>query len=310
MSINTQIFTVEVMIWILPLVFITLGIGFLLGRELVLRGENSRLRREREKMLKALQVMVQSTEQLTTDVGSHNHDLASVEKTVSNLHAPGDFDNIQSLILDQINAVEASNKRLEDDLVVTRYQFEEQAQELDRTRVEARTDALSGLSNRKAFDETLQFMISKYNREGDEFSVVLCDVDHFKRINDTHGHQSGDRVVGILGTALRQYVRPMDHVFRFGGDEFAILLVGLSEENARRAAARIRAAVERTNFDVGVQGARVAVTLSMGMAFPHSEDSIETIFDRADQALYASKSSGRNQLHAWDMQGESLTVCR
>jgi len=310
MGMNFEIFTIEVIIWVLPLVLISVGIGFILGRELVLRGENRRIRREREKMLKAMQVIVSSTEQLTSDVDTHNTELASVEKTVSDLPVTGDFDNIQSVLIKHINAVVESNMRLEDDLVVTRYQLEEQAQELDRTRVEARTDALSGLSNRKAFDETLQFMISKYNREGDEFSVVLCDVDHFKRINDTHGHQSGDSVVSILGTALRQYVRPVDHVFRFGGDEFAILLVGLSEENARRAAARIRAAVERTNFDVGIHGARVAVTLSMGMAFPRVDDTIETVFDRADQALYASKSGGRNQLHAWDIQGETLTVCR
>ena len=207
-----------------------------------------------------------------------------------------DFDMVQERLLKQISEVVQSNRRLEDDLVLTRYKLEEQAQELDSARVEARTDQLSGLYNRKAFDETLQFMLSKYKRADVAFALVLADVDHFKRINDTHGHQSGDKVVSLLGQTFISLVRPSDHVARFGGDEFALLLTGLSAKDAHHVASRIRDSIERTNFAVGSDGARLAVTVSMGMAFPKETDTVNDLFDRADQALYRSKESGRNQL--------------
>ncbi len=191
---------------------------------------------------------------------------------------------------------------------MTHYRLEEQAQELDRTRREARTDQLSGLANRKSFDEFLQFVISQHNRKGTPFALLLADVDHFKRINDTHGHQAGDRVVELLGETLKHLTRDRDHVARFGGDEFAMVLVGVDSVNARRAAARIRAAVERTNFDVGEEGARIAVTLSMGMSFPQTQDSANAVFDRADKALYRSKEAGRNQLHVWNPQPDSTAT--
>jgi diguanylate cyclase (GGDEF)-like protein len=247
-------------------------------------------------MLKALLGLLKSTEQLTTDVDSRNTELAQVGRSVGDLHVTGELQEVQHELLRQIAAVIESNHRLEDDLVCTRYRLEEQARELDRTREEARTDTLSGTANRKSFDEALQFLVASFNREGTPFALVLADVDHFKWINDTHGHPAGDRVVEGVGEFLNECIREGDIAARYGGDEFTLLLPHVDREAAARIADRIRVGVERRNFDIGVRGERVSVTFSMGLAAVRQGDTFESVLQRADKALYRSKQSGRNQL--------------
>ncbi|MCA9184461.1 MAG: GGDEF domain-containing protein, partial [Planctomycetales bacterium] len=278
MVVSVNLLSIDFVLWVVPGILISIGIGVILGRIFAVRGENTRIQRERAEMLKALQKLVQSAEQLSNDVDSHNCELANVGQTVCDIDSRGDFEKAQAALLTHIAGVIESNRRMEDDLVVTRYRLEEQAQELDRTRVEARVDALSGVGNRKAFDEALQFMISNFKRHQRPFALLLADVDHFKRINDTHGHAAGDRVVQNLGNALREFIRPDDFVGRYGGDEFAVLFSGLQPVDAENVCRRIRSAIERKNFDVGVDNARLAVTLSMGLTCVKNGDNTEAIF--------------------------------
>ena len=296
MSILDQLFTFQVMVWVIPCAMVCVALGAILGREIAVRKMSKRLKRERRFLYKTLQTLMESTEQLSTDVGTHNSDLNSMQEVVVDVHSSGDLEPIQEILLEKINEVVASNKRLEDDLVVTRYRLEDQAQQLDTTRKEARKDQLSGLGNRKSFDEAIKFAISNFKSKRIPFALILADVDHFKRINDTHGHQSGDKVVSQIGETLRQVCRGHDHIARYGGDEFAIILMKVPPEPAHNAASRIRAAIEQTNFSVGGAGGRISVTFSMGMAFPTEDDTVEGIISRADQALYESKKRGRNQL--------------
>lgn len=295
----------EVLVWMLPCVLICLLIGAMIGQGLATRAMAGTIRRERERLVRALQVLMVSTEQLTNDVDVHNTELTTVRQSVKGIQTDGDLEVVQRTILANITAVVEANRKMEDDLVVTRYQLQSQAVELDRTRSEARTDPLSGLCNRKSFDEALRFAVSSHKRRGAPFALLLADVDHFKRINDTHGHQSGDRVVQLIGELLHVTCRSHDHVARFGGDEFGIILTRVDEEKARMAAMRIREEVARTNFHVGVDNARVSVTFSMGLAFPNSEDTVESVFQRADKALYTAKAAGRNCLHVQPMSPAS-----
>ena len=205
--------------------------------------------------------------------------------------------HVRQLLLGHIASVITANKKLEDDLVCTRYTVDQQARELDRTHEEARTDELSRLGNRKAFDEALNYRLSRWKRQGDRFALVLIDVDRFKWINDTHGHQAGDRVVSGVGELLRSFLpEDRDCVARYGGDEFTILLECEERASVIEIAQQILAAPETHDFSAAGDGERVAITFSMGVAIVRDRDTVESLFRRADDALYEAKSAGRNCL--------------
>ncbi len=298
------------LIWLLPSMLISIGIGAHVGYSLALRRHAKQISLEREQTLQALVTIVESAEELTTEVDTHNTELKSVERSVSDISTHGEYEEVKEALLHQIASVMESNRSLEHDLVCTRFRLEEVAQELDRTRLEARVDELSGVGNRKAFDESLQFMFSRFKRHHASFALLLIDVDHFKWINDTHGHPSGDTVVQRLGASLKEVIRGGDRVARYGGDEFALLMSGVQEEGAMDIARRIRRKVETTNFGVGADDARVAVTLSMGMAVCEPEDSPGSLMKKADAALYRSKQAGRNRLTVYrpDMSWGSVVL--
>jgi diguanylate cyclase len=203
---------------------------------------------------------------------------------------------VRQVLLKQVATVLESNQKLEDDLVYARCRMEQQAEEIDRTRREAHTDTLSGVGNRKAFDEKLLLLSGGLKRGGEPFVLVLADMDHFKWINDTHGHQAGDNVLKELGQLLRSGVRDGDFVGRYGGDEFAILLPKCGLDVGLKIADRLRLEATRTNFGLGSAREEAAVTLSVGLALARPGDTPESVLARADQALYTSKRGGRNQV--------------
>jgi diguanylate cyclase (GGDEF)-like protein len=155
------------------------------------------------------------------------------------------------------------------------------------------TDALTGLHNRRAFNAmfTEEFLNAK--RAGKPLSLILCDIDHFKRFNDTLGHPAGDRLLQTVSAALRRGARGTDHVARLGGDEFAIILPNTTCDVARQLADRLRKAV-KAQF-----AGEPAVTLSIGVAdFQPGMESGTTLFSQADRALYEAKRQGRDSVAA------------
>ena len=279
----------------------TLGVGllcgFLMGKFYTLSKENRRLKEEREKTLGGLVTLMSSTNQLNEDVDTHNSALQDAKHELELMDREDLLDYLQMALISNITRVVRSNRKLENDLVVSRYQLESQAQELDRSRREARTDALCDIGNRKAVDETLQFMVSRYQQDRkSSFGLMLVDIDHFKRINDTFGHQAGDEVLTSISLALQECVRPGDFVGRLGGDEFCILLDGLSDANARLVGARIRSIIELYNFSLGESDTSTVVTMSMGLTVIWPNDDAVSLYERADKALYKSKQLGRNRL--------------
>jgi len=288
-----------VCIWSLATVGVGLLCGFFMGRFYTLSNESKRQKRDREETLKAVMTVMSSTDQLNEEVGSHNTALRSAQEELESIEPEEDqYDDLQSTLISNITRVVRSNRKLENDLVVSRYKLESQAQELDRTRIEARTDALCDVGNRKAVDETLQFMVSRYVQDAKaSFGLMLIDIDHFKRINDTFGHQAGDEVLASISLALKECVRPEDFVGRLGGDEFCLLLEGLTDESAKLVGARIRSTIELYDFTINDEGQSTVVTMSMGLAVVRPEDDAVALYERADKALYKSKQLGRNRLY-------------
>ena len=169
------------------------------------------------------------------------------------------------------------------------------AVDLDVLLSEARTDALTGLWNRRALDENMLVHLAIAQRYGSPFSVVLLDIDHFKEINDRFGHRAGDEVLRQFGPLLQAGTRSADLVTRYGGEEFALLLPQTDAQGALVIAERIRQMLEEQPFEINGQAYRLQV--SAGVAEVRVGDDAGTLLGRADEALYRSKAAGRNCVH-------------
>jgi diguanylate cyclase len=171
--------------------------------------------------------------------------------------------------------------------------------ELERTREEAATDAMTGLSNRRGFDDARKRLALQADQTGTALSVLLLDVDHFKRINDRYGHAFGDEVLTGVAAAVKALVKGRDVAARLGGDEMALLLPDTALAGAMVVATRIRVSIARgvirpgtTEENTDVDG----VTVSIGVAERQSGETTESMLDRADKALYVAKQQGRNRI--------------
>lgn len=181
--------------------------------------------------------------------------------------------------------------------------------ETERAKEEAEklaiTDSLTGLFNRRFLEEKLANELIRVKAFKNYLSIVMADIDHFKRINDTYGHKVGDEVLKMLGIILKANVREEDVVARYGGEEFVILLHNVSKYDAYKIAERIRIEVEETSFkEIGVLE---RITISFGIScFPTDGEEAIDLLRKADQALYQAKSSGRNRVVIFTEPSESI----
>jgi diguanylate cyclase (GGDEF)-like protein len=156
----------------------------------------------------------------------------------------------------------------------------------------ATTDGLSGLLNRRAFDTVLDRELQARDRRQEPMALLLIDLDHFKTINDLHGHHTGDDVIRRVGKVLRANSRPQDSIARYGGEEFAMILKGMRLDEAESVAERLRTQIEAM---AGLP-ASLNITVSIGIAIKSADDTVASILRRSDKALYFSKRSGRNRV--------------
>jgi diguanylate cyclase (GGDEF)-like protein len=164
----------------------------------------------------------------------------------------------------------------------------------DKLQEQAVRDSLTGLFNRRYLEETLQREIARAFRSGRPLGVVMIDIDHFKALNDTHGHRAGDMALQALGQLLAANTRGGDVACRYGGEEFVVALPGATLEVAHERAERLRRAVETLRVDYA--GATLSLTISAGIAaYPVHGDRVDEVLDNADQALYQAKNGGRNR---------------
>jgi diguanylate cyclase len=236
--------------------------------------------------------MVAMLDRARGSADEYNSTLDSIDRTVED----ADKDKIKAIVqmlMQATMAMRSTNSDLEDQLMTSREEMLKLHDKLEAIRAESLTDPLTLLSNRKFFDMALEKALS----DGKPFSLLVTDIDHFKSFNDKYGHLTGDQVLRLVATAVKQNVKGQDIAARYGGEEFAIILPGTTLRPAVTVADHIRRAVMGKELVKRSTGENLGrVTISIGVASFHSNDNAATIIERADMCLYAAKRAGRNRV--------------
>ncbi len=182
------------------------------------------------------------------------------------------------------------------DVATNRHQLQAANAELNRL---SSTDSLTGIFNHGHWKAMLKREVSRHGRYGSMASLVMIDIDHFKRVNDEHGHQAGDVMIQAVADVIRRHARDVDVVGRYGGDEFAVVLPDTDKVGARVFCERLREAIEA--LQVAHEGQTIRCTVSLGVAdLTKSAHDARTLIEWADQALYTAKKNGRNQVSIYE----------
>jgi diguanylate cyclase len=211
-------------------------------------------------------------------------------------------------VMSETQAMAERNSALEGRLNSSSQQIADLTQNLEDVRREAMTDVLTGIANRKYFDERLKECARDAMEQGEDLCLLIADIDHFKRFNDTWGHQFGDQVLKVVARALTEGVKGRDTAARYGGEEFAIILPRTTLKAALVVAEQIRKDVAGRRLVKRSTGEEVGqITLSLGVSRFELGEPLNDFVHRADEALYLAKRSGRNRaLSEADLKAQSL----
>lgn len=227
------------------------------------------------------------------DIGLHSYRIEEISDELRGV-AGGD----PEMVLAAAARILVANQRLQADLASARAEIQHQRQQVEELVAEARTDTLTGLPNRRSFNEDLQRRFDQWRRHQMPLALIMLDLDHFKQFNDNFGHPAGDAVLKLAAQVISSTLRQMDLPARFGGEEFAVVLPGTKMREAMKVAERIRAMVAAQRFEY--DGQSLLVTVSVGVAPAVENDEPADLIERADEALYAAKERGRNCALAHD----------
>jgi diguanylate cyclase len=218
--------------------------------------------------------------------------LGDVKSTINTMDLPTDLSEAHSLLMKEIDRVMSSNATLKGELAKSQIVLTEQQQQIEHLRTAVRIDGLTQLANRTFFDEKLNEMIILRKRYGDPFTLMMIDLDNFKDINDSYGHPAGDRILKGVALKIKASLRGSDFLARFGGDEYALILIKTGIKAATEVAWKLCEEVRASRFIL--DDAALSMTLSIGVAEACGDDCDETLLKRADDALYRAKAGGRN----------------
>ena len=201
---------------------------------------------------------------------------------------------VKDYLVIEMQKVREHSHTLHDVLEKHRRATETLSKKLEESEAKALIDALTNVLNRNAYNMKIGELVHEYKRYKEEWALLVLDIDHFKKFNDTYGHKTGDKVLKSVAATISNSIRVSDHIFRYGGEEFVVILSRINKETTKNLSEKIRREVER---DYLVDGDNeLKVTMSIGATIITPEDTEASLFERADKALYQAKQNGRNQV--------------
>lgn len=244
-----------------------------------------------------LNTVLDKLESAGRDAGDYGRTLSRASGELGEGHSPAELRKFVDTLIVATRTMEARAATLEEELQRSSQQVNVLKSQLDDVRKESLTDGLTAIANRKAFDGELLSALAEARQAGETIALLMCDIDHFKRFNDSWGHQTGDRVLRLVASCMSENVKGRDTVARFGGEEFAVILRRTSLDNAAKLADQIRAFVQSKKLVKKSTGDILGtITISIGVARSNDDDTPTTIIQRADACLYRAKRGGRNRV--------------
>lgn len=244
-------------------------------------------------MVRALVDMVlHRTDKLSEDLGAHNE---SIRATMGELGKAQEKELILRLaqaLTEKADIIQHSVARTREELQATHTTLERMAAELTETRQSLMEDALTGAQNRRGMDAVLSREVARARRNGSRLTVAMIDIDHFKDVNDTYGHDAGDRLLSHISMVARSVLRESDALVRYGGEEFLLILPDADVKGAEFVVDRLRQMLARSPLIYDQH--RIEVTFSCGIARLKEDENGHSLVLRADRALYDAKRAGRN----------------
>ena len=233
--------------------------------------------------------------QINSTAGELDNTISKHAEVLSTVNDPQATALVLKQIMQDTRDILKENKVTQARIQETSAEIIQVKAELEAVKASAEKDSLTGLKNRGAFDKKIDDIV--YSQKEPNTTLIMLDIDHFKRVNDSFGHLVGDRVIRYVSALLNQVIGPDHHIARYGGEEFAVILTGVSVKDAKQLAEKTRIAMCNSKLQRKDSGETIGkVTLSAGIATLKPDESVDSFIQRADEALYKAKETGRNKV--------------